>query len=457
MPRMNSRLFVSGLSLAFFAVACIDPKCPKGYNQKGDTCYRMRDAGPEAGADDNDPEVYDGGSDLEGSEHDADPESTALIDAGSCMGMGARADCEVEVTGGDACDPNPCEHGGICAATALGASCDCIGTGYEGTTCTSDVDECASDSSCTSIDYPCVQTEAPGYTCRGQLADWSMPDAVVGAKVKPSYDVATNPEIVIDRVTGLVWQRNLPTTYPGCTAMDSLAMGSARRGDVCTWQEAKDYCGALALGGFTDWRLPAKIELESIVDDTRSVSPAYDPAVFPNVPLTLKGYAWSSSQVPNEARNVYIIVPHGKTWTAFTEHDGAEGAMGVRCVRSPRVPSGTPTTRYQVSNLGTATVTDTRTGLVWQRNVDSKLYSLGGANAYCVALGTGWRVPTKKELLTSVDPELVGLDATVFPGTPAGAFWSVSPIVNNPGRYWSVLKVTSESPEDDQNYVRCVR
>lgn len=35
----------------------------------------------------------------------------------------------------DRCDPNPCEHGGVCSQEYMTFSCDCDGTGYEGAVC----------------------------------------------------------------------------------------------------------------------------------------------------------------------------------------------------------------------------------------------------------------------------------------------------------------------------------
>ena len=33
------------------------------------------------------------------------------------------------------CDPNPCEHGGICSQNYIQFDCDCDATGYEGGVC----------------------------------------------------------------------------------------------------------------------------------------------------------------------------------------------------------------------------------------------------------------------------------------------------------------------------------
>lgn len=35
----------------------------------------------------------------------------------------------------DRCNPNPCQHGGICKQTSLEFFCDCQNTGYSGAVC----------------------------------------------------------------------------------------------------------------------------------------------------------------------------------------------------------------------------------------------------------------------------------------------------------------------------------
>ncbi|GEM_PF-2686406 len=67
-----------------------------------------------------------------------------------------------------------------------------------------------------------------------------------------------------------------------------------------TWQEAKDYCDLLELGGAKDWRLPHRDELCTIVD-VKTSAPSIDTKAFPDTPpkpfwtatkYSLKGYAW---------------------------------------------------------------------------------------------------------------------------------------------------------------------
>ena len=128
-----------------------------------------------------------------------------------------------------------------------------------------------------------------------------------------------------------------------------------------------------------------------------------------------------------------------------------------------------PAGRYVVTNGGTTngTVYDTKTKLTWQQTVPSTAYTWANAKTYCAGVGaslggTGWRLPTCKELQTIVDDSQTNpsIDTTAFPSTPAAWFWSSSPVAGSPSLgclvdfYYGLTHNYDISPS---NYVRCVR
>jgi hypothetical protein len=108
-------------------------------------------------------------------------------------------------------------------------------------------------------------------------------------------------DTVFDTVTGLTWQRATAGPY--------------------SWNAATSYCAGLSLGGIAagGWRLPRKLELESIVD-LRAVNSAIDQTAFPNTPLT---DFWASS--PSERHRWFVNFASGSSQRADT-------SASVRCV-----------------------------------------------------------------------------------------------------------------------------
>jgi hypothetical protein len=226
-----------------------------------------------------------------------------------------------------------------------------------------------------------------------------MPDNRPGSRFPPSYDTST-PGVVVDQVTGLIWQRNLPATYEGCTG------NIDRPHDSCTWNEAADYCHALALDG-KHWRLPSMIELASLYDATK-FAPAIDAQSFPNTPPNT---FWTASPFVLESDKVWQLHFGGP----LTPLSKLGGAGAVRCVRSQRLSSGLPSERYVVDRVAD-TITDTRTQLTWQRSPTADDMAWGDAHKYCEALGNGFHLPSAKELMTVVDPlRVFPALASVFP------------------------------------------
>jgi hypothetical protein len=90
----------------------------------------------------------------------------------------------------------------------------------------------------------------------------------------------------------------------------------------------------------------------------------------------------------------------------------------------------------------TGTVLDTKTKLTWQRTAPAATYAWSAAKTYCAGVGatlggTGWRLPTIKELQTIVDETQTAppIDSTAFPGTPALAFWSLTQTKDSSGAW----------------------
>lgn len=306
---------------------------------------------------------------------------------------------------------------------------------------------CPTDNVCNALLYPCVPTAA-GYTCQGQFADWPMPDGVTGAKFAPSF--TSTGETAIDNVTKLEWQLGLPNIYTGCTRRKQLSNGAqGTYAEWCSREEGIKYCADLVRGNHDDWRLPSMIELTSLFD-------MRDPPASANaVDLNFFGDSTSQQFI---SRSTGADAP-SKTWMVsfeFREIIVFNNQSGrVRCVRGGAEPSfATPADRYLV---GADTVTDRATTLVWQRGFSPAPIAEGGAEAYCSALGVGFRVPTSNELMTLVDTTRPppAIDTTAFPNTPSQAFALPATLVRESAVSFEtgMLQLSSSAP----SYVRCVR
>jgi len=109
---------------------------------------------------------------------------------------------------------------------------------------------------------------------------------------------------------------------------------------------------------------------------------------------------------------------------------------------------------------GDGTVTDARSGLVWQQTVDESVHDWEGAKRYCAQRGTGWRLPSKAELESIYEEDLPApsLDMQVFPKAPDVWFWTGSPLAKHGDAAWYVMRGSAHSTKTSQQFqVRCVR
>ncbi len=126
-----------------------------------------------------------------------------------------------------------------------------------------------------------------------------------------------------------------------------------------------------------------------------------------------------------------------------------------------------PAGRYTIT---AGTVYDTRTKLTWQQAVPSTTYSWADAKSYCTSAalaaslgGTGWRLPTVRELSTLFDASQTSgasIDQSAFPSTPAAFFWTSTPVAGSSTSAWTVyFNNSGPNPATSTTLynVRCVR
>ena len=148
------------------------------------------------------------------------------------------------------------------------------------------------------------------------------------------------------------------------------------------------------------------------------------------------------------------------------------GVLALIAVTWPMSVDAAPTGHYVVtagSGTGNGTVYDTKSKLTWQQTVSSTTYTWADAKTYCAGVGTslggtGWRLPTMKELQSLVDYSQATaplIDRTAFPSTPSGTFWSSSPVAGSPSLVaWYVYFYDGRAGYYDvpiSTNVRCVR
>jgi Protein of unknown function (DUF1566) len=136
----------------------------------------------------------------------------------------------------------------------------------------------------------------------------------------------------------------------------------------------------------------------------------------------------------------------------------------VACVATAAL-AGAPAGLYQ--QVAGPAVLDTKTKLTWQHSGITTM-SQPDAVVACASLGaqlggSGWRLPTIKELQTLVDYGQATspmIDRTAFPSTPGIPFWTSTPFSNGDGTAWAISFADGMSlsgPSSDVHGVRCVR
>jgi len=261
---------------------------------------------------------------------------------------------------------------------------------------------------------------------------------------------------VTDNNTGLIWQK-----YENASKYNWYQASGTY--DATYNLTTQSVCGSLNLGGTSDWRLPTKKELMSIVDYSVSYpGPKIKTAYFPNA---FADDYWSATTFADSDYFVWCV----DLRSGFNNGGGHEAPFYVRCVRGGQYP------QTSFIDNGNVTVTDNTTGLMWQQGEPGSM-AWDSALGYCEGLTLGdysdWRLPNINELNSLTDDTKLYLypvfNTTFFPnvyGAYATGYWSATTFSDYPENAmilesWSGF--TEWNSKDSASYryvpyVRCVR
>jgi hypothetical protein len=274
---------------------------------------------------------------------------------------------------------------------------------------------------------------------------------------------ATSWSMVLDRVTGLIWENKT----------DNSSIHDGERN--FSWGEAQStFIKSLnnsEFGGYTDWRLPTVMELSTLVNwdriepsinedfflNTASENPADDdPENSGDYDFPTSNY-WSSNKVVGSWEDcvdfyvweVYFFRGGFDYYTlSYDDHSqwrcdyDREGY--VRAVRGRQFVS-------DFLDNKDGTITDVNTGLMWQKATVTA-WTWFSALDYCEQLTlagyTDWRLPNINELHSLIDytRSNPAIDVNAFPDTHTDDsvtvtntyYWSSTTVVNENGSAWGV-------------------
>jgi hypothetical protein len=178
----------------------------------------------------------------------------------------------------------------------------------------------------------------------------------------------------LDKLTGLVWATATQTPGPAACADAGL---------IVTWQQALDHVKCLnqnAWLGVTDWRLPNRKELRSLVDYSKGA-----PALPSGNPFDdASGYTyWSSTTDPNLATSAWAV----SMFTGGLSSAGKTGLLPVWPVSGPDLAP--PALTLNQGNMTTNVAVQTISGTV-EAGASVKVVVNGGAPVAASVAGSAW-------------------------------------------------------------------
>lgn len=248
---------------------------------------------------------------------------------------------------------------------------------------------------------------------------------------------------VRDKVTGVMWEAKTSDGGPRDGSRRFTNLGNGQPADASGYKAS---VRASALCGATDWRLPTRREMESLVDfSVPEGGPMVETAWFPNTAAALH---WTSTPAEVQGgskayRWAVNLYGGGAIW-----YGGQFGEFAVQLVSND---ARMPTRRWLATG---GEVRDESTGLVWRRCAEGQAWTGSGcsgasttfltigdavehAQAQALATGQGWRAPNVKELSSLVNANLgwPAIDRSAFPNFQVESYHT--------GTHWTGNRVYS--------------
>ena len=256
------------------------------------------------------------------------------------------------------------------------------------------------------------------------------------------HSFTAGEKIIIDNNTGLIWEKS-PSS------------------EKYSWENAFTRCKELKDSNFADisnWRVPNPLEVLSIADNIK-----FGPAIHPIFSeIAASGWMWTSKVYPQSSG--YARAFDLKTgWLEYGIQTSTEAQ--VICVSGDEMlPSAVDDFVTSPDGL---TVTDKKTGLMWQSGDSGSSSEKQDIRAYCRQLNTqnyagysDWRVPNRNELASILDHGKAMYPHSNFPGIPSGSdYWLLSSSLrpDKTEDSWSVHLYHGSIYYKGGGRIRCVR
>ncbi len=305
---------------------------------------------------------------------------------------------------GNPCTADSCTNG-VCQFTNLGDGLQCGTANY------------CKAGTCTACGYGTVPTPYDDNGTKQLICAFDYPVWGIRA-MSPSNFTNNGDNTVTDSATGLMWMQG---SYSTSTLASSV-----------------NNCDASTMGSHTDWRLPTVAELLTLNDYVLQGGYSLGAAYYGQ-----GNRFWAQPAVATN--NGFDLNSSG----GAIEYLSNTNLFYAKCVRGQTAATA-PASRYTVSS-DNLTVYDNAAGLLWhQMGASPPSGTLAAASADCATYGTGWRLPTIRELESIVDR--TNAPASFTPtemntgNTVKGQTWSSTPVSPaTSGNYWYVDTSTGTS------------